>query len=261
VSEQTKTATETEDIRPYVAVTDLEYQGRAEGLDCYRIPSPSGLRPDSYDRARRFLESLVSYLTTRLGCDHESFVQMGQATDRPTAHLFADHARQWIPEMGLGVWPHRPPPRQWMAEDLEDMDPESGMPTLLYSLYRVTAPGNARLDAMTVMAGTGTGLQIMTRMEGAKLFHDLKDLFLGFIQDRVFRIFPWYVPLLDKAALVEPMNPLTVHAMRGISLYIRESPEDGGILIVSAEPLTEIFTQLGCERIEDGLAPKWKLGG
>jgi hypothetical protein len=88
---------------------------------------------------------------------------------------------------------------------------------------------------------------------------DLKELFLGFIQDRVFRIFPWYVPLIEKAALVEPMEPLASSALRGISLYIRESPEDGGILIVSAQPLAEIFAQLGRKQMEREMKPTWTL--
>jgi hypothetical protein len=112
---------------------------------------------------------------------------------------------------------------------------------------------------MTTMAGTGCGLQLVTQAKSAEVLRGLTELFLGFIQDRVFRIFPWYVPLIDKTALTEPLDPLTTRAMQNISLYIRESPEDAGILIVSAEPLTEIISQLGCEEVEHGLVPRWKL--
>jgi hypothetical protein len=257
---QEQTAHGTEDIRPYAAVKDLEYQGQAAGFECYSIPLRSGLRPDSYDPVRAFLEDLVSYFTARLGCNHESFVQIGKPRDQAATRLFSENARRWIPETGLGVWPHRPAPRMWKAEDLEELDPNSGMTTLLHSLFRVTADANARLSAMTTMAGTGCGLQLISRTESAALLRDLKELFLGFIQDRVFRIFPWYVPLIEKAVLVEPIEPLAVNALRGISLYMRESPEDGGILILSAEPLAEIIAQLGCKQIEHGTTPKWKLG-
>lgn len=145
-------------------------------------------------------------------------------------------------------------------EDMEDIEPGASMPMRLHSVFRITANDNARLDAMTKMAGTGCGLQLVSNAESVVLLRNLKDTFLGFIKDRVFRIFPWYVPLLEKAVLKEPMKQLAVEAMQGISLYIRESPEDGGILIVSAEPLTEIFSQLGCKQTEHGATPKWKLG-
>lgn len=258
--ERLEQATAADDIRAYVRVTDLHFQGRGGGLDCYCIPTPRGLRPDSYDAARRFLEELVSYFTARLGCHHESFLQIGRTNDKAATRLFSVNAGKWTPEAGLGVWPHRPAPRMWKMEDMEDMDSSSGAPTLLHSLFRVTADANARLSAMTTMVGMGCGLQLVSRVEGGVLLRDLKELFLGFIEDRVFRIFPWYVPLIEKAVLVEPMEPLAVNAMRGISLYIREAPEDGGILIVSGEPLAEIFALLGCKQVEHGTMPKWKLG-
>jgi hypothetical protein len=258
---QEQAARATEDIRPYAAVNDLEYQGQAAGFECYRIPSPSGLRPDSYDPARVFLEDLVSYFTARRGFHHEGFIQLGKPRDQTATRLFSANARKWIPETGLGVWPHRPAPRMWKPEDLEELDTSSGMPTLLHSLFRVTADANACLNAMTTMAGTGCGLQLISRVESAVLLRDLKELFLGFIQDRVFRIFPWYVPLIERAVLVEPIEPLAVSALRGVSLYIRESPEDGCILILSTEALAEIFAQLGCKQIEHGTALRWKLGG
>lgn len=250
---------QSEDIRHYSPLNQLEYKGRGGGLYCYLIPAPIGLRSDSYASVRLFLEALVLHFTFRLGCEHESFIQMRRTGNREASYLFADHAGGWIPEMGLGVWPHRPAPRLWKIDDFENMDRDTGMPTILHSLYRVTAEGNARLNAMTTMAGTGCGLQLVTGTKSAEVLRGLTELFLGFIQDRVFRIFPWYVPLLDKTAIIEPLDPLTIRAMQNVSLYIRESPEDAGILIVSAEPLTEIISQLGCEEVEHGLVPRWKL--
>jgi hypothetical protein len=109
------------------------------------------------------------------------------------------------------------------------------------------------------MAGTGSGLQIISHLDSAKLLRDMKEVFLGFIQDRVFRIFPWYVPLIDNAVLAEPIEALAADAMRGITLYIRESQDDGGILILSIEPLEDIFALLGCKQMEHEIKPKWKF--
>jgi len=67
------------------------------------------------------------------------------------------------------------------------------------------------------------------------------------------------VPLIEKAMLAESMEPFTTSVLRGISLYIRESPEDGGILIVSAQPLAEILAQLGCKQLEREMKPTWTL--
>jgi hypothetical protein len=248
-----------EDIRIYLPVKELSLEGREGGFESYLIPAPRGLRPDSYDPARAFLQELVSYFTARLGCGHESFIQIGQVREHEATRLFADHARDWIPETGLGVWPHRPAPRMWKMEDMENIESPSGTGPMLHSVFRVTARANARLDAMTTMLGTGCGLQLVSHVESTLLLRDLKGFFLGFIQDRVFRIFPWYVPLIERAALAESMEPLTATVLRGISLYIRESPEDGGILIVSAQPLAEILVQLGCKELEGEMKPTWTL--
>jgi hypothetical protein len=249
-----------EEIRVYAPVNSMRLLGQRAGFHCYCIPAPAGLRPDSYDAVRVFLQELIIYHTARLGYSHESFLHIGPSADRSVTHLFADHARKWFPEVGLGVWPHRTAPRMWKAEDLEEMDPASGMAPLLYTLNRVTADAAARLDAMITMTGTGSALQIVSRAESSALFRDLKELFLDFIEDRVFRIFPWYVPLIEMAVLAEPATPLALDAMQNISIYIRDSPEDGGILIVSAEQIEEILPRLGCEQIEFGPTPVWRLG-
>lgn len=249
-----------EDIRTYLPVSDLHFEGKSGNLNCYFIPAPQGLRPDSYDPARAFLLELVSYFTSRLGCNHESFIQIGQIREQTTTFLFAEHARNWVPETGVGVWPHRPAPRMLKMEDMENIESGEGTGPLLNSVFRVTAEANTRLGAMTTMAGTGSGLQIISHLESEKLLHDMKEVFLNFIHDRVFRIFPWYVPLIEKAVLAEPIETLTTDSMRGITLYIRESQEDGGILILSIEPLGDIFALLGCKQTERGDKPKWKIG-
>lgn len=260
VRQSSEHSTRMEDTRLYLPVTDLYFEVKSNGFECYFIPVPRGLRDDSYDAVRRFLQELVAYFTVRIGCTHESFIQIGQAREESSIRLFADNARKWIPETGLGVWPHRPAPRMWKMEDMEEIDTDSAMPPLLHSVFRVTGDANARLDAMTTMIGTGCGIQLISRIESDILLRDLSELFLGFIQDRVFRIFPWYIPLFEKAVLTEPMEALAADAMRGIALYIRESPEDGGLLIVSAEPLAEVFAQIGCKQVESGPALQWKLG-
>lgn len=260
IAEQQPEITSNEDIRSFLPVTEMHFQGSGGGLDCYLIPSPRGLRPDSYDPARRFLQELVSWYTVRRGCHHESFLHIDKSADKSASRAFSIHARHWVPETGLGVWPHRPAPRMRRLEDLEELDPSAGMPPLLNSLFRITASANTRLDAMTTMTGTGCALQLVSNIEGPVLLCDLKELFLSFIQDRVFRIFPWYVPLIEKSVLADPIAPLALSAMRGISLYIRESAEDGGILIVSAEPLADVLLHLGCKQVEYGTIPKWKIG-
>lgn len=126
--------------------------------------------------------------------------------------------------------------------------------------FRITTGTSACLDAMEIMAGTGTGIQIVSGIDTEKLLRNLRDLFLDFIKERIFRMFPWYVPLLTVKSLEDPITQLTEQAVTNISLYIRESPEDGGILILSHEGLEEVFLQMGCQSIDlTQDARQWRL--
>ncbi|WP_158942849.1 hypothetical protein [Granulicella sp. S190] len=241
-------------------VKQLILLGKPGGLEYWIVPCPLGARPDSYDALRQFLESLVAYMSRELGCSHESFIALSRKADPSAKFLFAENARHWNPETGLGVLPHQPPPRMIRAADVSDLDPEN-LPQVMHTLFRVKKAGNVRLNAMTTMLGTGSGLQILSRLDGTKLLNALKDEHLELIEDPLYRIFPWYVPLLDKAALDEPLIPRTIEVTRRITLYIRESPEDGGVLIISSEPLTGLVEQFGCKQLDYGKNPQWTLEG
>src|SRR5689334_17088497 len=98
--------------KPYVPADALEFRGCVGDVEIYIIPATFSVAPESYEFARQFLERLVTHFTTNLGCSHESFIP-SQFPNRETTHLFSDNARKWFPQMGLGVWPHRQPPRLW----------------------------------------------------------------------------------------------------------------------------------------------------
>ena len=144
-------------------------------------------------------------------------------------------------------------------EDIFDFDPDEPLRPMVNTVFRVTSDESKRLDAMRTMLGTGTTLQIVSGIENRKLLVRLKELFLSQITDRVFRIFPWYVPMIDMEALGDSISPLTLQSLEGIAMYIREVREDGGILIVAPQPLGETFVDVGCEQVELGELPKWKL--
>lgn len=243
--------------KPYVPADTLEFRGCLGDVEIYVIPATFRAAPESYDLTRQFLERLITYFTAHLGCTHETFIP-SQFQDHEITSRFSGNARNWLPRMGLGVWPHREPPRLWTVQDMENMDPQAG-PTLMHSVFRVTAGGNARLDAMRTMTGSGCGIQILCHIESKKFMDDLKQVFLQVIQDRVFRIFPWYIPLLDLAALTTPAPPLVLRVLQETRLYIRESREDGGILLLAREPLEDLLPAIGCKFLEAEPMPKWRL--
>ena len=249
-----------EDPRLYAPCLTLEYRGLSAVGEYYLLTAPLGLRPDSYDGMRRFLVNLISHFVMHKGCAHESYVALHQTKSREIYELFADHAPAWLPETILGVWMHLPAPRMMTAEALMEIDPGSPAGARMYTLFRVTTGANACLDAMATMTGTGTGIQIVSQIGAEQLLNNLKDLFLDFIKERLYRIFPWYVPLLRLKSLEEPVPAFTEEALTGITLYIRESPEDGGILILSRESLEEVLSHIGCQRTDiTQVVWQWRL--
>ena len=249
-----------QDPHLYVPCATLERKGTTVLGEYYLLSAPIGLRPDSYDCARRFLVNLASHLVVQRDCTLESYVALHQARARETIELFADHAPSWLPETILGVWTHLPAPRMMTSEALMEMDSRSSTGMRMHTLFRVTTGTDACLDSMATMAGTGTGVQILSQIDAERLLYDLKDIFLNFIKERLFRVFPWYVPLLTMQSLEEPIATLTEQAFTHITLYIRESPEDGGILILSREHLEEALLRIGCQPVDltHGVM-RWKL--
>lgn len=257
--ENSRTEVEQDDLRMYVPVDRLVLKGTPSGYEHWFVPCPVGAHPDSYHALRQFLEMLVLHFIRNLGCSHESFISLSRNADRSANVLLGDNARHWLPQTGLGVWVHRPAPRLLRGSDVEDLDPEN-LPQPMPILLRVQKPGPARLQAMTTMLGTGSGLQLVSRLEEKRLLRSLQEYHLGIITERVYRIFPWYVPLLENASLPEELPQQTLDALQGITLYFRESPEDGGVILLSTEPLRGLFEVMGCTRVDYG-EESWNLPG
>ena len=229
----------------------IEERGRAGDFEIYLIPAAFG-DPEGggFTASNTFLQRLIRHFTSQPGYVHEAFVQVMPLQNGESAYLFSDHAKDWIPDMGLGIWPHRDPPRMWTKDDFDNGDPRAGLPTLMHPVFRITTKAEARLNCLSVMGGTGSSLHVISKMPGPELLKHWTDLLLPTIKDRVFRSYTWYAPLLDVAGFSDPLAPLTAAALQNTSLYIRESLEDSGTLIASREALESVLTALGCSKPE-----------
>jgi hypothetical protein len=220
-----------------------------------------GASRESYDQWSRFLEALIVRTMNRTGSCFESLIA-AQIRNREDNALFVKSAGRWFPDAGLGVWPDRQAPRMLDQETLEDFDPDAPLQPLLNIVYRVSNGLTAQLDCLRTMAGTAAGIQVVAAGESRGLFRVWNELFLEFIHDRMYRSFPWYVPLLDARSLDPSADDLVSKVLRPLQLYIRESFEDNVTLIVSAQPLDETFEQLGCSpsgRATAGDEFRWSL--
>ena len=71
------------------------------------------LKPPRYGVIRHFFDLLADVLTGDHGMQQEVLLQMWKLAPATGAELVSKHGSLWQPELGLGVWPDREPPRSW----------------------------------------------------------------------------------------------------------------------------------------------------
>jgi hypothetical protein len=186
----------------------------------------------------------------------ELFIQLEQLHEAASRSLFSEHAREWIPEVGLGVWPDRDPPAGWTREEFMNAGPEERLRPLMYQVFRITTSLPTKDHARNLMLVFGPVLEILTSDSEAFL-SKTKAVLVSPIKDPSYACYPFYVPLLEGKTLTAATGEQLEAWLSAATIYIRESFEDQGILIASREPLTRILKELGGEFEERPAA--WRI--
>jgi hypothetical protein len=205
---------------------------------------------------RRFLEKLVKMAGENSACV-ETFIQLATLHLADGATHLSKNGRQWMPAMGLGVWPDREPPTGWTVEEMQQLVPGEQLRPLMNIALRVSGPVGARHQARDVLIGRGTIIQMFSNLQSDALLSGARDLLLPPIQDPSFTSFPYYIPLLEaKSVSGSKLQQLDAWCC-GAHTYLRESVEDQGILIVSRS-LNELLNRLGGALSEEE-TPEWRI--
>ena len=202
-------------------------------------------------QVREFLKRFTDIVSRQGDLSPEVFLQFWRLRNGDAASRYSANAAKWLSDLGLGVWPDRRPPAMWTQETFMDACAADEPPVMMHKLFRITAPGKAQ-QARDVMFGCGTVLQILTRGDSQAMLARTREVLLKPIEDTSFRSFRFYLPLLEGKTLATATALQLESWLGGATLYIRESVEDHGVLIVSSEPLGPILQTLG--RFEQGVA-------
>lgn len=205
----------------------------------------------------RFIQRLTDSVVSEWKLSLELFIQYAQLHRGDGATRFSRHARQWMPKMGLGVWPDREPPRYFKREDFEELMPGDSLKPPMYKVFRVTA-ADARQRACATMLGMGTVLALGTPGDGATLLNKARALLTTHIAPGSIRSFRFYVPLLEGKSFQSANAAKLEEWLCGASIYIRESVEDGGILIAGARSIIPILKGMGAS-YDPGPDPGWRV--
>ncbi len=198
--------------------------------------------------AREFLGKLTPLVSAAHKLNSEVFIQFPYLSHGDGATRFTDHARQWKPEMGLGVWYGRQPPALWTMEEMQKLEPGEKLRPLCHKVLRITNGEGGQNQAREVMLGVGTILQILTPDKPDLFLRRAKEHLLPSIQERTFRKFPYYLPILEGKSVAGITREELEQWLCGASVYIRESVEDKGLLILSRIPLAGFLEKLGAHR-------------
>jgi hypothetical protein len=214
------------------------------------FPAVEGENGPVREFLRLFRETLSS--DCKLGC--ELFVQHDQLHKADAAIRFADHAKQWRPRLGLGLWPDRNLPALWTKEEFMALEPGQKMRKVSYKLFRAEKTPEVQDSVREVMAGLGALLEIWLPNDDLGFFKRTREFMVPKIQERAFRNYLFYAPLLE----AKDFGSVGIEQwLCGASAYIRESVEDQGILIATSFPLHPLLEKL-VPRLNRHQRPPWQ---
>ena len=159
-----------------------------------------------------------------------TWIQMSPLHKSGGARMLSQHAKSWLPETGLGVWPDRDPPRLWRDDDFLEREWGAPLPTLMHTVFHVSGPAPAPREALSLLIGSGTAVSVLLAASDPGVYHEqMQELLLPSIEEEALRGHPFYLPLLEAKSLQHAGLDDWMGAAR---VYFRESVEDSGVLVI-----------------------------
>lgn len=196
-----------------------------------------------------FLRALDEVLVEQRGLRHEVLFQVWKLAPRTGADVISENVAEWSPDLGLGIWPDRRPPQSWTEELMVDAaaavfrGDEPELPS--YRLLRLAASEQKRIEAAGKMRGFGVQIEIFSNDTIAAIQQQAKSVFLPAIKERRFAREGFYLPLLDRRSIAAAGSADRLDEwLCGIDVYVRESAEDKGVLILSRLSIDALIGQV-----------------
>lgn len=174
------------------------------------------------------------------------YLQYNQLNIENAGFILAEHGREWMPEVGIGYEPHKPPPTLWTQEEFLSLGVGEMPRPMMNQLFLVTTGDEPGRQAVRASAGLGPVLMMRGPAPVAEVQQLGKIRFQPLIHDIALKNFGWYVPLLNLATFgnsAAAFRPWTC----GLTFYLRESPDDRAVFFASAETLEPALTRIGAK--------------
>ncbi len=234
----------------------------SQNLSLQEVPAPAGwtallLRQalpveDEADR-ELYLEAVAAVLgrlpVPQLVPAEEVLLLFERLRPAVEVPVFQNEARRWMPEFGMGVWLHGEAPATWTADEFLDAEPGTLRP-VIDRVIRVARTPEAQRGAWDALLGSGALLRTLSA--DARFLPGATAVLKPTIADRSLTGFPFYLPLLRAGELdrARPVydEPLEEY-LPGVYAYLRESVEDGGMLLLIHQPPDAFWKKFGTASI------------
>jgi hypothetical protein len=168
----------------------------------------------------------------------EAFLQMDRIDFRDDIPLVQANAAI-LGDYGLGYFPHLPPPTTWTKEEFQELFPPAKLRPLFNDVMKVRSDERAIQTIQNLFLGSGAYAQAFCSQPDS--FYRLATAtFKPLIADKMMRMFRYYAPQLQRNAVEGASMDAMEQWSCGARLYLRESNEDGGLLVLrrgETEPL------------------------
>jgi hypothetical protein len=165
-------------------------------------------------------------------------------------NTFVDNAPQWMPEQGLAVIPHKPPPHMPSSDRIARINPIllsqrgiEGVIDIPEFVFRIRDE-EGKEQCRKTMGGHGALSIILTRLTSDDLRQAWKELFGKRITDRIFRNLRSYIPAFGVQSFQGATENDLSSWFKSFELYIGESKEDKGIVIASGRNIEGLVEEV-----------------
>jgi hypothetical protein len=237
---------------------DIQVLPAPEPWKAWLFPLPAFPLPDEHVEAYR---AAMLHFAERIAAPHNwneaLALQLWKMSGKHGGDVLQQHMDQWPSDLGFGVWPNRPAPIGWTDEGIQDAaaavyrGDEPTLPMHRMLLFKMEDRESYR-NALKQMSGFGMAIQFFSSNPIADLKQRGRDEFLPCITDPRFRSGRIYLPVLDSESMRAAKDAAELERwLCGVDMYIRESAEDRGLLVIARRPSDRVNETLNelAERI------------
>lgn len=180
------------------------------------------------------LQSWFQTLAEKESLEQAMWLQGAELHRSDTVDLLVKHAAEWMPDIGLGVRPDGEPPRMLRDDDFRKRRWDAPIKPKHETAFHLMNGAVAAKSAFRQLCGSGTVVYCLLDAPVQVYLAEQRMLWLPKITEPAFRAHPFYMPLIHTSSLEKKDIATLLLWMGRARLYLRESVEDEGVLVVSS---------------------------